>query len=103
MSQFIKVANTADVPPGTIVEVNFEGEPVALANLDGEYLAIAGTCTHHGGPLGEGELEGETVICPWHGGVFNLRTGQVESPPPKDNVAVYRVQVEDGDILIAPA
>lgn len=103
MADFVKVATTADVPPGTVIEVEYEGEPVALANVDGEYLAIGGTCTHQGGPLGEGELEGATVICPWHGGIFNLRSGQVEGPPPARNVPAYRVQVEGSDIKIAPA
>lgn len=103
MVQFVKVATTAEVPPGTVIEVEYEGQPVALANAGGEYLAIGGTCTHQGGPLGEGEVEGEAVVCPWHGGIFNLRTGAVAGPPPLENVPAYRVRVEGTDIQIAPA
>ena len=103
MADFIKVATSADVPPGEVIAVEYQGEPVALANINGEYLAIGGRCTHRGGPLGEGELEADTVVCPWHGGIFNLRTGQVEGPPPATNVPVYRVLVDGDEIEIAPA
>jgi nitrite reductase (NADH) small subunit len=103
MAAFEKVAKTSDVPPGKVIEVQYGGQAVALANVNGEYLAIGGTCTHRGGPLGEGELEGETLVCPWHGGMFNLRSGEVELGPPRERVPVYRVQVAGDDILIAPA
>lgn len=103
MATFVTVAKTSDVPPGKVIAVQYEGKPVALANVNGEYLAIDGTCTHRGGPLGEGDLEGATVICPWHGGMFSMRTGEVELGPPSKPVPVYRVVVEGEDIKIAPA
>lgn len=103
MATFQKVAKTSAVPPGKVIEVQYNGQAVALANVAGEYLAIGGTCTHRGGPLAEGDLEGETLVCPWHGGTFNLRTGAVELGPPREPVPVYRVKVEGDDIFIAPA
>ncbi|MBI2321908.1 MAG: non-heme iron oxygenase ferredoxin subunit [Chloroflexi bacterium] len=103
MATFVSVAKTGDVPPGAVIEVQCDGQPVALANVNGEYLAIGGTCTHRGGPLGEGELDGETIVCPWHGGMFSVRTGDVEMGPPSKPVPAYRVLVEGDDIKIAPA
>jgi nitrite reductase/ring-hydroxylating ferredoxin subunit len=62
--------------------------------------AFAGECTHRGGPLGEGSLEGDVVICPWHSGEFNVRTGRAVSPPPESGVATYRVQIDGNEIKI---
>ena len=57
------------------------GHQIALFNVDGTVSAIEGTCTHRGGPLGEGSLEGTTVTCPWHGATFDVRTGNHLTAP----------------------
>ena len=101
--EYTKVAQTDEVPPGSMKQVEVGGDPVALINVDGEFYAIGGECTHAGGLLSEGYLEGHKVECPLHGGIFNVRTGDAESPPPDENVPVYQVKVEGGDILIAPS
>jgi len=77
MAGFVKVATTGDRTPeqGKMVEVN--GKKIALCNLEGSFYAINDTCTHRGGPLSEGEIEGEQVTCPWHGALFNIKTGEV--------------------------
>jgi len=101
MAEFVRVASLSDVPPGELHTVELEGEPVVLANVDGQIFAFAGECTHRGGPLGEGTLEGDVVICPWHSGEFNVRTGLVVGPPPESPVGTYRVQIEGSDIKVA--
>ena len=101
MAEFVRVASLADVPLGEMHTVELDGDPVVLANVSGQIFAFAGECTHRGGPLGDGTLEGDVVICPWHGGQFNVRTGQVVGPPPESPVATYQVQVEGTDIKIA--
>jgi len=101
--EYTKVAQTGEVPPGSMKQVEVGGNLVALINVDGEFYAIGGECTHAGGLLSEGYLEGHKVECPLHGGIFNVRTGDAESPPPDENVPVYQVKVEGGDILIAPS
>ncbi len=58
------------------------------------------TCTHRGGPLSEGEIEGEQVTCPWHGAIFNIKSGEVLGPPAPKGVAHYNVRVEGTDIKI---
>ena len=101
MAQFIKVASTADLAPGEAKGVEVAGKEIALFNLEGSFYAIDDTCTHRGGPLGEGILEGDTVECPWHQGRFNIKTGEVLDAPPSDPVPTYQVQVEGDDIKVA--
>jgi nitrite reductase/ring-hydroxylating ferredoxin subunit len=101
MPEFVRVASLADVPPGEMLTVRLDGEPMVLANVDGQIFAFGGECTHRGGPLGEGTLEADVVICPWHSGEFNVRTGQVVSPPPESPLATYQVRIEGSDIKVA--
>jgi nitrite reductase (NADH) small subunit len=67
MAEYVKVAKASELEPnhGKLVEV--QGKKIALFNVDGKLHAIDNTCTHRGGPLSEGELEGDEVTCPWHG------------------------------------
>ncbi len=100
MGQLIKVAETKDVPPGTAKAVEAEGRRIALFNIDGTYYAIDDTCTHRGGPLSEGAVEGTTVTCPWHGATYDVTTGNVLGPPASEGVAHYNVQVDGNDIKV---
>ena len=100
MGEFIKVAQTKDIAAGTGILVELEGERIALFNENGTFYAIGDICTHAGGPLSEGDLDGDTVTCPWHLAQFNVKTGEVVSPPATDPVPSYRVKVEGEDILI---
>ncbi len=77
MAQFTKVASTADLAPGAAKCVEVAGKKIALFNLEGSFYAIDDTCTHRGGPLSEGEVSGEEVTCPWHGAIYNIKTGAV--------------------------
>ena len=100
MGRLVKVAETKDAPPGTAVGVDLEGRAVALFNVDGRFYAIDGTCTHRGGPLSEGELDGTVVTCPWHGARFDVTTGAVLGPPAAAGVGRYDVRVEGEDVKI---
>lgn len=102
MPEFRTVASTSDIPPGEMTIVEIDGEEVAIANVDGEFCAFDNTCTHRGGPLGEGLLlPGGIVECPLHGGRFNVRTGEVVGPPPTEPVKTYAVQVEGESVQVA--
>ena len=81
MGEFIRVASTDDVKPGNGMVVEMNDKALALFNIDGTIYAIDNTCVHRGGPLGEGDLEGDTVSCPWHGWRFNVRTGERPENP----------------------
>ena len=101
--EFVKVAQTDEVPAGGMKVVEFGGEQVLLVNLAGGFYAVGEICPHAGGPLSEGFLEGELVECPLHGSTFNVKTGAVEGPPADENLPLYKVRVEGSDILIAQA
>ena len=101
MGEFVKVARVDEVPPGEMKIVEVEGQEVVLANVDGDIVAFGSECTHRGGPLGEGILMNDVVECPWHGGQFNVKTGEVVSLPPGNPIPVFQVQVEGDDIRVA--
>ena len=75
MSEFIKVAKTADLASGQGMVVEVEGRAIALFNVNGEYFALDNVCPHRGGPLESAPVEDGCVRCPWHGYRFDLRTG----------------------------
>jgi nitrite reductase (NADH) small subunit len=81
MPEFVTVAQVEDIPPGTGHTVEVHGVGVALFNVDGSFYAVDNTCPHAGGPLGEGQLEGHIVECPWHGWRFNVQTGERPENP----------------------
>jgi nitrite reductase/ring-hydroxylating ferredoxin subunit len=100
MGVLIKVAAFKDVPPGTCRQVDAGGQAVAVCNVGGTLYAIGGTCTHRGGPLGEGELDETVITCPWHGAQFDVTTGQVVGPPAGQSVPAYNVVVDGEDIKV---
>jgi cytochrome P450/nitrite reductase/ring-hydroxylating ferredoxin subunit len=80
--------------------VELEGRAVCLARIEDEWLAFDGTCTHQQCSLADGDLEGAVIVCPCHGSEFDLRTGEVLSPPAFEPLPVYPVQVEAGRLLV---
>ena len=81
--------------------VDLEGEErICIVKVEGKYYAIGNVCTHLGGPLDEGTLEGYEVECPQHGSKFDVRTGKPTKPPARQVVPVYEVKVEDNNILV---
>jgi len=81
--------------------VDLEGEErICIVNFEGKYYALGNVCTHLGGPLDEGTLEGYEVECPWHGSKFDVRTGKPTKPPARQAVPVYKVKVEDNNLLV---
>ena len=80
--------------------VDVAGEKVCIINIEGNYYAIGNICTHMGGPLNEGTLEGFEVQCPWHGSKFDVRTGEPTKPPARQPVSSYEVKIQDNDILV---
>jgi nitrite reductase/ring-hydroxylating ferredoxin subunit len=86
--------------PGEAIRVPVNGRAVAIFNVGGKLLAVDADCTHAGGPLEEGVVEGGKVTCPWHGSVFELETGAVEEGPAAEPVRAYSVRTESGDLVL---
>lgn len=101
MTDFIKVAQVDDLEDGELMAIEVDGEPVCLAKVDGEVYAFTDDCTHIGGPLNEGELDGDVLTCPWHGAQFNVRTGKVLRGPARQDIQTYAVRVDNQDIFVS--
>jgi nitrite reductase/ring-hydroxylating ferredoxin subunit len=102
VSEFIKVANTSDLPAGASVVIEVGGRSIALFNVQGEFFALDNTCMHRGGPLGEGFVDQTnlTVQCPWHGWTYSLATGA--SPiGSMAKVEKFDVKIEGEEVMIA--
>ena len=100
MDGFVKVAKVGELQPGEAKRVEVAGKAVALFNLEGVYHALEDACPHRGGPLSEGQVEGETVVCPWHGASFDIASGEVLAPPARTAVRSYPVRVTGADVEI---
>ena len=101
MSDFIKVAETSEIPVGRVKVVVVGDKRIALCNVDGEFFAIDDLCTHDGGSLDQGELEGDVIECPRHGARFNVRTGKVLALPAVKPLNTYPLRVEGSEIQVA--
>lgn len=97
---FVKVADTKDIPSLQMKAVEVSGEKICVVNVGGKYYAIGNVCTHVGGPLAEGTLEGYEVECPWHGSKFDVRTGEVARGPAMRSESTYEIKVDGDKILI---
>ncbi len=101
MAQFVKAGTKADfedLEGGKLVEAGEQS--IAIFNLAGTLYAIENTCPHRGGPLAEGMMAGDEVICPWHGSRFNVKTGSVLTPPAPQGVKSFAVRVTGDDVEV---
>ena len=99
MAAFVKAAATRDLAPGACKTVEVNGKAIALYNVGGKFYATDNTCPHRGGPLGDGELEGSVVTCPWHGWRFDVGTGLL-TVNPAVQVACFPCKAEGDQILV---
>jgi len=97
---FTDVLAEADLPEGKMAIVKVNGRQVAVIRRGGKLHALDNNCPHVGGPLGQGSLAGNTVVCPWHQMAFDLETGLCTNRAGGFSVKVYEVKVENGIILV---
>src|SRR3954451_13791064 len=90
----------ADLKPGDRLLGHAHGEAVLLARLGDDFVAIGATCSHYGGPLAEGWIEGDTVRCPWHHACFSLRTGEALGAPALSPIDCFDVEERDGKLYV---
>jgi len=99
LAQFIKAARCEDIPEGSGKTIQRGGRQLALFHSGGRFYAIDNACMHRGGPLGEGEVYGTRVVCPWHGWEYDFSTGSsIDDPSIK--LTCFVVKVEGDDILV---
>ena len=95
----VKVALTKDIPAGEGRVCEAGGHALAIFNVGGRFYALDNACAHHGGPLGEGDLEGTIVRCPWHSWRWDVRTG-TNANNPAVQMASFPVTVQDGAVFV---
>lgn len=99
MVDFITVAKTSEINEGEGKVVSINNKEIALFNVESQFYAIDNACCHHGGPLGEGMLDGNIVTCPWHHWMYNIKTG-INIVNPQVKVDTYEVKIEEDEIKI---
>jgi len=100
MARFVRVCGTADVPEGMVGYAEVDGLRLAICRQDGEFYALDDICTHDGGPLDQGSLQGFNIECPRHGAKFDIRTGRVTALPAIIPIGTYEVKIEGDDVLV---
>ena len=101
MSDFVKVTVLEELPPGGKKLTEVEGRAIAVFNVAGSFYAIDDVCTHDGGPLAEGDLDGCEIRCPRHGAKFDVKTGKALCFPAFEPVTTHRVEVRAGGVYVA--
>lgn len=98
--EFVEIAPASELPNGERLFVEVEGRSIVIFNIAGQLFAIGDICSHDNGPVGEGDLEGFNVVCPRHGGEFDIRTGKAVQLPVVEDIPAYPVQIREGNIHI---
>jgi nitrite reductase/ring-hydroxylating ferredoxin subunit len=93
MPRFVEVAKKSQIPENGVIGVEAEGKTLALVNLNGVIYALDDSCPHEAGPLSDGQIEGEELVCPWHASHFDVKTGRVTMDPAMEDVATYNVRL----------
>lgn len=99
-SDFIEIAPASELPNGERLFVDIADKPVVIFNIAGQLFAIGDVCSHDDGPLGDGSIEGNNIVCPRHGAEFDLRNGKAMQMPAVIDIPAYPVRVVDGNIQI---
>lgn len=98
--EFVDIGAVDELPNGERLFLEIDEFPIVVFNIAGQFFAIGDVCSHDNGPLGEGDLDGEEVICPRHGARFDLRTGKVLALPAVEDIPAYPVQVVGSRIQV---
>jgi len=103
MAEFVRVCRASDVPdPGKEVFQLDDDTFVVVFHVGGKFYVIDDRCTHDDGPLGEGKLEGFSIVCPRHGAKFDIRDGRALTMPATRGTPAYEVKIQSGDVYIRP-
>lgn len=100
MADWVKVAAVGEIALGTCKVVDVDGTAVAVFNVGGDYFAIEDVCTHDGGELTGGIIDGDQVVCPRHGARFCVRTGEALSAPAYEPTAKFPVRIDNGVVQV---
>lgn len=100
MSDWVDVAPLDQLPPGSSKVADVDGALIAVFNLQGQFYAIEDICTHDGGELASGTIEGDDIVCPRHGAHFGIKTGRALTPPAYEDIATFPVRIENNMVQV---
>ena len=98
--KYLRLMKDEELPDGERIIFEIENAPIVIFKVNGELFATGDLCTHDAGPIGEGELDGEVIVCPRHGARFDIHTGKALSLPAVTGIPVYPTRIVDGYIEI---
>jgi len=98
--EFVEIAPADELPNGERLFVEIEGKPLVIFNIAGQFFSIGDVCSHDDGPVGEGDIEDNNIVCPRHGAEFDIRTGKAVQLPAVVDIPAYPVKVVDGMIQV---
>jgi nitrite reductase (NADH) small subunit len=96
---FVRAIAAADLATGACMEIAIEGKALALFNVEGRFYATGNSCLHRGGPLGQGMMDGQVVMCPWHAWSWDVTTGE-NTANGTLKMPIYEVRLEDGQVSV---
>ncbi|NIR50823.1 Rieske 2Fe-2S domain-containing protein [candidate division KSB1 bacterium] len=99
MAEYVTVAKKDELKPGECKVVEAKDKTLALYNVDGTYYATDNTCLHRGGPLGDGDLDGRIITCPWHGWEYDVTTGE-NTFDPSSKVEPFEVKIDGQNVQV---
>ena len=100
MSNWTKVATLEDCPPGSLHSVMVGMDPVVMANVDGTIYAVSDRCSHEDLPLSDGEMEGDVIVCQYHGARFDVTSGAPRGLPAVKPIKSFPVEIREDGIYI---
>ena len=98
--EYLDIAPASELPNGERLFVEVEGKSLVIFNIADRFFSIGDICSHDDGPVGDGDLEGFNVVCPRHGGEFDVRTGEAVQMPAVVDIPAYPVRIVDGMIQV---
>jgi 3-phenylpropionate/trans-cinnamate dioxygenase ferredoxin subunit len=98
--EFVEIAPASELPNGERLFLEVGGKSIVIFNMAGQFFAIGDICSHDQGPVGEGDIEGFNIVCPRHGGEFDIRTGKAMQLPVVEDIPAYPVRVAEGMIQV---
>jgi nitrite reductase/ring-hydroxylating ferredoxin subunit len=96
----LRAASLGEVPPGQPRLVELDHRRLVLIRIAEQVYCLGDTCAHKGGPLADGKLSGNRLACPWHGWIYDVRTGQCLFPGRGASVPSYKVRIDDDEIFV---
>lgn len=99
-NEYVEIAPASELPSGERLFLEVGGKAIVIFNIADQLFAIGDICTHDDGPLGDGDLEGYNIVCPRHGGEFDVRTGKVVQMPAVVDIPAYPVKITEGMIHV---